>query len=197
MSDESVDLVEAASQGDGEAVEGLLVRYLPDVQVYVKKHAGRLLASRETDSDIVQSICREVLEHLKEEKFEYRGEARFRQWLYNAAMLRILAKHRHWKAARRHPENEESLGGEIGNALPGGDAGATPSRIAAGREGLDRFQRAFRHLSEPEQTIIELYRVDQLNHAEIAERLGISESYSRALLSRALAHLAVLASDDR
>lgn len=47
-------------------------------------------------------------------------------------------------------------------------------------------------LTQEEQTIIRLKYESQLNHAEISNRLGISETACRSRLSRALAHCKIL-----
>ena len=55
-------------------MEALLERLLPDLQRYVKRNVGDLLAAKESSSDLVQSVCRELLERLGSERFEYRGK---------------------------------------------------------------------------------------------------------------------------
>ena len=55
---------------------------------------------------------------------------------------------------------------------------------------MARFERAFAELPEKYRGVLELHHVEGLAHAQIAERLGITEPHSRVLLSRALARLA-------
>ena len=59
-------------------------------------------------------------------------------------------------------------------------------------EELDRFRAALDSLPDAHREAIVLHHIEGLSHAEIAERMQISVSYSRALLSRALARLARL-----
>ena len=45
---------------------------------------GERLRNREDSVDIVQSVCRELVEH--QDSFEFRGESQFRSWLFTAAL---------------------------------------------------------------------------------------------------------------
>jgi len=199
MSDRSESLVSAATQGDREAVVALLERYLPDLRAYVQRHAGELVRARESSSDLAQSVCREALERLADGRFEYRGEPAFREWLYRAAVMKLLKRHRHWRSDKRDPARElgtpEERSGE--SSVPRGvDAvvmDGTPSREVMRLEELELFRRSFGALSERHQDVIRLHHAEGRSHAEIGAELGISEANSRMLLSRALGRLARLA----
>jgi len=190
------ELYESASRGHGPAIDRLLERFLPDLAAYVRRHAGRLAVARESCSDLVQSICRDLFEHLGDGRFECRGEGPFRQWLYRAALLRIHARRRYHGAERRDPARERPTDAlEATNDATAGPA-FTPSAIVAGQEELERLQRAIEGLPERYAAILELVQVDGLSHARAAERLGLSESHSRVLLARARARLASLLHQD-
>src|SRR5438552_14795863 len=89
MPKNSRQLVEDASRGEAPAIDALLERYLPDLLRYVRRRAGPAILKKESGSDVVQSVCRELFENLRTERFEYRGEAEFKQWLYGAALLKL------------------------------------------------------------------------------------------------------------
>ena len=55
---------------------------------------------------------------------------------------------------------------------------------------MEEFERAFFRLADPEREIILLARIEELSHAQIAERLGVTEANSRKMLSRAMVRLA-------
>jgi RNA polymerase sigma factor (sigma-70 family) len=192
-------LVEDASRGDVVAVEGLLERFLPDLRRYLDRNAGALVTAKESSSDLAQSVCREVLERLGTERFVYRGEAEFKQWLYNAALYKIRARQRFYLAAMRDAGREVLLpeGGSETHAssepgIPAGSTLGTPSQAAALNEEVERLRVALSKLPQNYREVIHLAHVEGLSHKEIAERLGISEANSRVLLSRALARLATL-----
>jgi len=191
MADAIRDLTTRASAGDARAVEQLLVRYLPDVEAYVARHAGALLGARESGADLAQSVCREALERLRGGRFRFEGEAQFRQWLYRAAVLKLMGRARYWRAERRDRAHESAAGSADGALAQPADS-ETPSRAAEVAEELATLERAFAALTDDERELITLSHVEGLTHAEIATRRGTSEAYSRTLLSRALARLAKL-----
>lgn len=189
-------LVGRLGSGDPEAVPALLERYLDDLHAYMGRHAGAALQNKETPGDLVQSVCREVLEGVQRGAFEYRGEAQFRQWLYQAALHKIQRKARFFGADRRDQDRElpiESLADSRGE-LPLASS-RTPSRAAAGREQKERFLDALRQLPDDQRQVVEWAHLEGLPHKEIARRLGVSEANSRMILSRALARLAKVATE--
>ena len=198
------DLVRDASQGGASAVEALLALHLPGLEGYVRRHAGGLPRDKESAADVVQSVCREVLERLRDERLEYRGEAEFRGWLYEAALLKIKSRRRYWAAERRDPKRERR--GARGSASGSGGGAAldellphqatTPSADAASAEEAERVRRRLDELPERYRRVIELAHLEDLSHREIAERLEITEGASRMLLSRALARLSSLVVED-
>ena len=192
MTDDLEQTVSGASRGDARAVESLLARFLPGLRGYIARNAGQLVQAKESSSDLAQSVCREVLERLGDERLDYRGEAEFKQWLYQAAVHKLQNRHRFYKAERRDAGREDD-GSRFGAAF--GDIG-TPSREAMSREDGEAFDRAFAELPEQHQEVIRLARLEGLSHAGVAERLGVTESHSRVLLARAMAKLARLVQRD-
>lgn len=185
-------LVEEASRGDATAIEGLVARYLPELRRFVDQRAGRDLLRKESGADLVQSVCRELFQGLRDERFEYRGEAEFKQWLYGAAILKIEGHRRHWRAAKREAGREEPLATDDGRAPLA--PSTTPSANAVLGEEKERLRAAIARLPEHYREIVDLAHLQGFSHAEIAARLSISESNSRVLLARALARLATIAS---
>lgn len=186
------------TSGDRGAVHALLERYFDDLRAYLDRHAGADLRGRESTADLAQSVCREVLEGLDRGAFEYRGEAQFRQWLYQAALHKVQSKARYLGAGRRDAGREQPDG--AGASSTGGDAARslrTPSQSAAEREERWRFVQAMQQLPQEQRQIVEWAHLDGLAHKEIARRLGISEANSRMILSRALAALARIATGGR
>jgi RNA polymerase sigma factor (sigma-70 family) len=196
MQKDSRQLVEDASRGDAPAVESLLDRFLPGLLLYVRRRAGPTVLDKESSSDLVQSVCRELFENLRTERFEYRGEAEFKQWLYGAALLKLEGRRRHWRAEKRDAGREAApfvVGGSDGSSVPiDPTESGTPSADAIRREDAERLSAAVASLPEKYRQIIDLAYGQCLSHAEIAERMAISETNSRVLLSRALARLGTI-----
>jgi RNA polymerase sigma factor (sigma-70 family) len=189
-------LLARVGTGDESAVRTLLGEYLGDLQTYVRAHSGRRLLAREASQDLVQSICREVLEDAAAGTFEFRGEKQFRGWLFRTALNKIRSKGRFHGRERRGADREipvQSLEPAAADALFA--SLHTPSRSAENREERERFFAAFARLSERDQNLIQWVRIDGLSHAEIAARLSVTEGNSRVMLARALARLATLAAE--
>lgn len=186
MTDTPKECIQRASQGDRAAVEELLVRYLPDLVEYIDRRAVRWLQQRESASDLAQSVCREVLVRLRDGRFAFQGEPQFRQWLYRAAVMKLVERTRRGGADKRDARREV---GESQAPQPA-DLGPTPSQYAVFHEDLDRFREAFSSLTPRSQDVIALKLIEGFTHQEIAAKLGVNESHSRVLLARALAELA-------
>ncbi len=194
MTDASAELIARATSGDALAVEELLERHLPLLRGYLARNASQRVLDRESVTDLAQSVCREVLERLRDRRLVFQGEAQFRQWLYRAAIMKMMARNRFWTAERREAGREMAV--RPASGAPSVDEPpapvCTPSEDAAMHEELGRFENAFASLPTDSREIILLHHVEGLAHAEIATRRGITESHSRTLLARALARLATL-----
>ncbi len=196
MSDETRELVSHASKGERPAIDELLARFLPGLRAFIRMRAGPLIRRRESESDLAQSVCREVLEHV--DRFQYGDEAGFKRWLYTTALRKILHRHDYWAADKRaigreepRPASAPSQAGDdpLYNAYR---TFSTPSQHVIQREQIERVEKAFDQLRDEQREIISLAHVVGLSRAEIAEQLGKSEGAVRTMLSRALAELADL-----
>lgn len=191
----TAELLQSATRGDGSAVDVLLARYLPGLEAFIRLRQGRLLRAKESAADLVQSVCREILEHA--ERYQYRGEAQFKHWLYATAMRKLSNKNEYYRAEKRDAAREAAPPPGAGSQA-GGTAGLfaqyqtvwTPSREAVAREEVARIEAAFEALPEGDREVILLSRMVGLPHREIAEALGSTEGAVRVRLSRALAKLA-------
>ena len=194
--EESRPLVERATQGDQPAFAELLQKHLPGLRAYLRLEAGQLVRAKESCSDLVQSVCREVLEDLS--GFEYRGEAAFRQWLYTAALRKVMDKNRYWQQDKRDAGREAKFEGEARDSDDAGRVLAqyggfyTPSHDASMKEQLARVERAFDGLPPEYRQVVTLSRIVGLSHQQIAQQLGKTEVATRHLLARAMARLSTV-----
>jgi len=177
---------EAASGGaSGDlSVEALLAEHLPGLRAYVRLKAGPLVRAREGESDIVQSTCRQVLEH--KDVFQHGGAGHFRRWLYTTALRKILDKHDFHTAARRDARRNANAESQL---LAVYAHLCTPSRVASAREQLDSIESAFAALDEDQREVVLLSRIMGLSRADVAAEMGRSEGSVRNLLHRTLAKL--------
>lgn len=186
------ELLIRATAGDQQALRQLLVENLPQIEAYLRLQAGAAIRSKESISDLVQSVCGAVLRDLP--RFEFRGEGPFRHWLCKHALHKLINKHAFYSAQKRTAEPPAAP-----HAAQGTDSVlqcyatlCTPSRHAEGREELHRFERAFDQLPDEYREAITLRRIVGLDYGEIAQAMGRSEGAVRNLVHRGLGRLAAL-----
>jgi RNA polymerase sigma-70 factor (ECF subfamily) len=188
--EESTHLAEQAAAGDAAAMQALLEMHLDGLRAFVRLRTGPELRQRESSSDLVQSVCREILEQAH--RFQYPSESAFRRWLYTTALRKISDRAEHWRAQRRDAGREQQFPSQGGDAalMRRYESFSSPSQHAMLREEVERVERAFERLSEEQREVISLAHVAGLSRAEIAEQMGRSEGAVRVLLHRSLARLA-------
>jgi len=180
-------LVELTTRGDEPALSELLVEHVQQIEAFVRRRAHRLPLASESVSDLVQSVCREALEDLRNGKFEYRGRARFVGWLHRVTLSKMIDRHRRRQAVRDKMKRMDKVTpGDVASHL------MSPSECLQAEEERLLLARAFDRLPDNYQEIIWLARFLELPHKEIGKQLGLSVDASRALLSRAIARLALL-----
>jgi len=182
MTEDSEILVSRAAGGDALARSSLYERHLPAFRAFVRLKMGALLRSKESTTDIVQSVFREVLEDV--DKFEWQGDGAFRHWLFQRGVGKILNRNRHYKAARRDAVRDGTPVSECYASI------YSPSDQVMARDDIEQVERAFDKLPEDYREVILLSRIVGLSRAEVAEKMGRTESAIGTLLSRAVARLA-------
>ena len=93
------ELAARAAAGDRSALEELLVRHLPTLRAYVRLRMGPGLRGMERESDLVQSVCREVL--FGAERFRFGESDAFKAWLYTTLVRKISDRQAYHHAACR------------------------------------------------------------------------------------------------
>jgi DNA-directed RNA polymerase specialized sigma24 family protein len=95
----SEDLLAASAAGDGAALRTLLQRHVAGLRAYIRLRMGAPLRAHEASCDLVQSVCREILENA--DRFRHGGEDGFRHWLYRMAHRKIADRAAFYAAAKR------------------------------------------------------------------------------------------------
>ncbi|MBZ0152783.1 MAG: sigma-70 family RNA polymerase sigma factor [Planctomycetes bacterium] len=166
-----------------------LVRHLDALRCFVRIQLSPALRQREQESDIVQSVCADVLAH--PERFEWRGEVAFRSWLYRAVLDCVRHKLRFHQADKRDVRREHAAESSDQRLVDSYADFVTPSRIAMSGEMQLVIERAIDGLSEGQREVFVRARLLHMDHDAIAAELGISAENSRQLLHRALAQMAL------
>ncbi len=178
------ELVDAARRGSDAAFAELVAR--THAETYTL--ARRLVSDEQDARDVVQDSYLRAYRSIQ----RFRGDAQFTTWLY-----RITANcaSTHLGGRRRH--GHEQLDDDIVavDLRSEGD----PVAVADGRLLRERVERAIADLPPRLRAVVVLRDVYDLNHAEIADELGISESAAKVRLHRARRKLraAVFPGQDR
>lgn len=153
---------------------------------------GGKLRARESTSDVVQSVCRELLTH--QERFQHAGDGAFQAWLFTTARRKIANRARDVDRERRAADRE--IGGLSESAVARLGAVyariSSPSGQALRAEQIAQLEAAIDTLPPEQRDVITLAHLAGLSRAEIGVEMGRSEEAVRALLHRAMARLALL-----
>lgn len=183
--------MEACRSGDDVALQDLLSRHYGRLRAFLRLRIDPKLRAKESVSDLVQSVCREVLR--QEGKFVFMGEAAFRAWLFEAALLKLRQRRAHYLTQRRDVRREVELASDGAHRAELAAAYRTtldPLGATLRKEEMEALERAFDDLDEEPREVLTLRLVCGLSYREIADRLDRSELALRKVASRARARLA-------
>jgi RNA polymerase sigma-70 factor, ECF subfamily len=161
------DLIRRAQAGDGRAIQALYRRHSARVFSIARRLAGDDAAAEDWAQDAWVQAIRALP--------DFRGRSRFSTWLYRIALNRALQGLRR----RRREEHRESHAAMLREPSRAGE----PALLRVGLErALDRLPPGMR-------TVLVLHDVEGYTHAEIAERLGVTEGTSKSQLFKARARM--------
>jgi RNA polymerase sigma-70 factor (ECF subfamily) len=194
--DSSADLpswLDAARRGEADALDALVRRYRPWLQVLAQGQLGRRLSGKCDASDVVQQALLDACRGLP----HFRGstEAEMRAWL-RQVLARALGHElrRYGGTQQRDVGREVSLEQELtessarlGTVLVAPDS--SPSQQAVRHEQELHLAALLARLPADYRTVIVLRDLEGLPHEEIARRLDRSVGAVRMLWVRALARL--------
>ena len=189
MERDAGQLVQEASAGDAVAMDELLTRMLPELRAFVRLRAGRKILLKESEEDLVQSVCRECL--LQLDGFEYRGIAAFKSWLFQRTLHKIYDRAKFYGRERRDTGKEQAMPTDpqyltaLGTLL-------TASKVAIQAEEAAQLEAVFERLPDDYREVITLSKIVGLSHAEIGEQMGRTPEATRVLLHRAMARLGTM-----
>jgi len=187
---DSPTLARAASRGDRAAIETLLQQHLGRLRAFLRARCGAMLRGKESCSDLVQTVCREVLQDLGDQHFA--SEAQFRHWLFQRAEHKLIDRARYWQAGARDAARETPADDDESAFV----TWLTPSRELVSRERVLEIQQALEQLPTDHRDAILLHRLVELPYPEVASAMGRSEGAVRNLVYRGLARLSLLLRPD-
>ena len=168
------ELLEAAREGDDEALEALLARH----EQKVFRFGLRMCGNEEDARDVLQETLLAAFKGVQ----QFRGEAQLSTWLYQVARSFCT------KARRRgagEPPQHESIEGAVARGVTAPAAG--PEDVAHAREMARVLQEALLALPESQREVVLLRDVEGLSAEEAARVVGVEVPALKSRLHRARA----------
>ncbi len=172
--DSDIEVVKRVQAGDVAAFDVLIRKYRERVFGVVYN----LTSNREDTADLVHDAFIKAFQSIN----RFQGQSSFFTWLYKIAVnttLSHLRKNRLRTFFSLEKVQEDGTSSEILNQLTD-TTGA--DRDAYLRELQEKLNEAMQKLSIKHRTVITLFEIDGLSHAEIAEVMDCSEGTVRSRL---------------
>ena len=167
--DRDIDLLERWRAGDNQAGSALAKRHFDALyRFFASKASGH-------EDDLVQ----QTLVGCVEGKAAFRGEGRFRSYLFGLARFQLMTHYR-----KQYSHRQVDLDSDC--AL---DLGTSPSSVVARREEWLLLDQALKHIAVDQQIALELTYWEDLSAPEIAHVLSIPENTVYSRLHRAKSQL--------
>jgi RNA polymerase sigma-70 factor (ECF subfamily) len=167
-------LVERAQHGDTRAFDDLVRKYTPKLYGLVYN----MTSNREDTSDLLQDIFAKAYRSLK----RFQGKSTFYTWIYSISVnmtLNFLKKRgRYTKLSLDDVDNGIQNDPDFIQVTAGGN----PLKDVNVHELQKRLNEAMMKLSEDHRTVVTLYDIQGLQHADISKILGVSEGTVRSRL---------------
>jgi RNA polymerase sigma-70 factor (ECF subfamily) len=195
-------MLEQLRARDSAAWSEFLELRRPQLMVYIDRNLGEPLRRKVEATDLCQEVWLSALNGLEGMDFSDRDPF---GWLCQLADRRIVDAHRRYFGAQKRAASRE-----VG--LHGGSAGGdgepkglidllvasmtTPSQVIARDQRAERLSQALARLPETAREAIRLRYIEGLPSKEIAAQIGKTDGATRVLLTRTLAKLQELLSDD-
>ncbi len=185
--DPDADFVARARNGDTRAFDALILKYGEKLYGLVYN----MTAHKEDTYDLLQEIFAKAYHALP----RFRGQSSFYTWIYQIAVnmtLNFLKKRK-----RRTGMSLNDLDSSIHEdpAMIDSAHMANPEAQSNLHELQKRLNEAMMRLSEPHRTVVTMFDIQGIPHAEIAKVLKISEGTVRSRLHYAHQHLQSLLQD--
>ncbi len=193
--EQTQSLLDAARNGDGEAVNQLLERHRGPVRRLVEMRLDRKVQQRVDVSDVVQDVLVEASGRL--EKYLNDPVMAFHLWMRQIAWDRIIDTYRrHRVSAKRSMDRERPMTVAAGNdqstmefAVQVCDPAMTPATAATQREIAAKVEAVIQLLNPQDREIIQMRHYEHLSNFEIAQVLGLNPPAASMRYLRALRRL--------
>lgn len=172
--------------GDDDALRRLFERHYSRVTRIARSRLGFPLRKRVDVEDVVQEVFVDALVGI--ERFEFRGDGSFANWLATLTVRRILKGHERETAQQRDVHRDRAIesmqmqfrSGSMNFDLPADESSV--SSKAARSELVSRVEECLQALEPQQQEAIRLRDWAECTYGEIAEILGLSNDMAATRL---------------
>lgn len=171
---------------DRPSLRDLLPHHLGDLAHYVRQLLNRTLRDHESASDLVLSVCGDLL--AEGVPFDYRSEPQFQSWLRTVVLNKVRSRLRRLRTKKHGAGLVLTVDGATLDGAPGENG--TPSQHAILHEDLSLLDRALARLPDDHREVIVQVHLLGRSHAVASALLGRTEEANRTLLTRAKVKLA-------
>ena len=168
------ELIARTQAGDAAAFDELIVKYSPRLYGLVYN----MTSNHEDAHDMLQDVWSKAFRSIT----SFRGKSSFYTWIHSIGVNMTINFLK--KRARRTHMSLDAVDSGIHHDKEFVElaASSTPVREANLNELQQRLNEAMQRLSEDHRTVVTLFDIQGLPHAEIAKILGISEGTVRSRL---------------
>jgi RNA polymerase sigma factor (sigma-70 family) len=172
--DPDAELVQRAQDGDTRAFDELVMKYSRKLYGLVYN----MTSNKEDTHDLLQDIFAKAYRSLK----RFRGKSTFYTWIYSISVnmsLNFLKKRK-----RRAGYSFDDIDSGIQNDPAFIDQAyhANPRRQSNINELQKKLNEAMQELSEDHRSVVTMFDIQGMPHAEISRILGVSEGTVRSRL---------------
>lgn len=168
------DLVARTQGGDAAAFDELILKYSPRLYGLVYN----MTSNHDDTHDMLQEVWSKAFRSIN----SFRGKSSFYTWIHSIAVnmtINFLKK----RARRTHQSLDDiDSGVHQDKDFVELSAASTPVREANLNELQKRLNEAMQRLSEDHRTVVTLFDIQGMPHADIAKILGVSEGTVRSRL---------------
>jgi RNA polymerase sigma factor (sigma-70 family) len=179
--DPDEDLVARARSGDTRAFDALILKYGEKLYGLVYN----MTSHKEDTHDLLQDIFAKAYQSLP----RFRGQSSFYTWIYQIAVNMTLNFLKKRKRRSGMSLNELDSSVQQDPALIDSSHMANPEKQSKLHELQKRLNEAMLSLSEAHRTVVTMFDIQGIPHAEIARILNTSEGTVRSRLHYAHLHL--------
>jgi RNA polymerase sigma factor (sigma-70 family) len=172
--DQDQALVDRSQAGETEAFDDLVIKYSPKLYAMIYNMTG----NREDTHDVLQDVFAKAYRSIR----RFRGKSTFYTWIYSISVNMTLNFVK--KRGRQQKLSLDNMNPAVlqDKGYQEATSNSDPIREVGIRELQQRLNEALLQLSEDHRTVVTLFDIQGLPHAEISKVLGVSQGTVRSRL---------------